>query len=337
MDAFILVFNIILPIAAVVSLGYICRIGKVFPESFGPILLKFAVHIALPALLFIRMAMVPAKAIENQLTYDFVGTFTFGMLLTFFAALIFYWRWSKDNIASSAIAALNASMSNAAMLALPLLVALFGQTVMPLCILCIAVVVLIIFPLAELIVVMSLSSQNSLSWLLKHTGLIIWQLFKTPFVLATILGLLFSLFAWPIPSPIKHFANSLALTFIPCGLFAIGASLDIANIRGLLKYIIPMSIIKLIIQPGIMLILIFTTHMPAPYSIVALIAAAVPPTKASVSLASKYQLLAKEAAAGTVMMTVLSLISVTVWLLIANALWPHYFMAHTRIDKMMIP
>lgn len=124
LDPITLILYIILPIAAVILIGFCCRHLNCFPESFGPLLLKFSVIIGLPTLLFFQTAAIPPGEIENLPTYHFLGVFTAGMLLTFFLALLFYWRCYRSDIAHSAIAALNASMSNSALLALPILVSL---------------------------------------------------------------------------------------------------------------------------------------------------------------------------------------------------------------------
>ncbi len=81
-----------------------------------------------------------------------------------------------------------------------------------------------------------------------------------------------------------------------------------------------------------MLALIHYKDLPAPYAIVALIIASVPPTKASVALANQYNMLYPEASMGTVVMTILSLLTVSAWILIANALWPDYFLYHIAIS-----
>jgi malonate transporter and related proteins len=140
------------------------------------------------------------------------------------------------------------------------------------------------------------------------------QIVLNPMVLSTLLGLVWAIGGWPIPAPIAAYLNIFAAALTPCALFAIGLGLSVEGIRSKLAASIVLAIVKLAIMPLIVYGLSVTLGLNPPYTIAAVVCAAVPTAKTVFIVAGEYKVEEGLVTATVSITTLLSVITLLGWL-----------------------
>ena len=139
---FYIVFMTIVPVFAVIVTGFFAGKLKIFDQRFADGLLTFVFYFALPALLFIKISTVPPILIFSKDMWLF-------SLAIICINIVAYWvTWGfnvwvlKKTIATATVNAMCATVANSALLGVPILLALFGQSVL---LPCAIVIILVTF------------------------------------------------------------------------------------------------------------------------------------------------------------------------------------------------
>jgi malonate transporter and related proteins len=117
--------------------------------------------------------------------------------------------------------------------------------------------------------------------------------------------------------------NILADALTPCALFAIGLGLSIDGVRAHLGQASLLSLVKLVIMPLIVYGLCLSFGLDPLYTIAAVVCAAVPTAKTVYILAGEYRCEQMMVASTVSMTTLLSVISLVVWLYGLSGLAAH--------------
>lgn len=121
------VLNAALPIFALIFTGFLCGRFRVFSETATDSINRFAIYLALPALMFLAMSRItPAQAAETGFALAFAG----GIALTF-AAGFFLSRRRGRRIAGASIEGLDVGYSNVGFMGIPLCLLVFGPDSLP--------------------------------------------------------------------------------------------------------------------------------------------------------------------------------------------------------------
>lgn len=121
------VLSAAIPIFALIFTGYLCGRFGVLPPAATDSLNRFAINLALPALMFLAMSRVmPGEAAQVGFALAFAGgvaiTFALGFALS---------RWRGHRVATTSIEALDASYSNVSFMGIPLCLLVFGAGNLP--------------------------------------------------------------------------------------------------------------------------------------------------------------------------------------------------------------
>jgi malonate transporter and related proteins len=135
-----------------------------------------------------------------------------------------------------------------------------------------------------------------------------------PMVLSTLIGMLWSVLGLRMPGPVGAYFNILADALTPCALFAIGLGLSIDGLRASLGRASLLSAVKLVIMPLIVYGLCLSLGLDPLYTIAAVICAAVPTAKTAYILAGEYHCEEVLVASTVSMTTLVSTISLVIWL-----------------------
>jgi len=204
-----------------------------------------------------------------------------------------------------------ASMTNTGFVALPVLQAIYGpRTVLPAAIATVFVAV-VMFPIAVILLEMSQrdahGSRTGPMVTMKHVVL-------NPLVISALIGMLWSVLNIRMPGPLTAYFGILADALTPCALFAIGLGLSMTGLRANVGRASVLSIVKLVIMPLIVYVLCVLLHLDPLYTIAAVICAAVPTAKTVYILAGEYHCEETMVASTVSMTTLISVISLVVWL-----------------------
>ena len=300
--------DLILPVFAVILTGCIVGYTGYLSRALADALIHFAYNIAMPALLIVTIAQEPAHSLIN---WGFLVAFGGGSLLCFLLIFSIMSTRASRSLASRTMYGMTASMTNTGFVALPVLQAIYGpRAVLPAAIATVFVAV-VMFPIAVILLELgqrdAQGSRTAPMVTVKHVVL-------NPLVISTLVGMLLSILGLRLPAAMSAYLGILADALTPCALFAIGLGLSIDGLRANIGRASLLSAVKLAIMPLIVYGLSVFLGLDPLYTIAAVICAAVPTAKTVYILAGEYHCEEVMVASTISMTTLLSIISLVVWL-----------------------
>ncbi|MGC2398288.1 MAG: AEC family transporter [Acidobacteriaceae bacterium] len=300
--------DLILPVFAVILTGWIVGYTGYLSRSLSEGLIHFAYNIAMPALLIVTIAQEPSHSLIN---WRFLVAFGGGSLLCFILVFGIMSIHASRSLASRTIHGMAASMTNTGFVALPILQAIYGpRAVLPAAIATVFVAV-VMFPIAVILIEFGQrdahDSRTAPMVTVKHVVL-------NPMVLSTLVGMLCSVLGLRMPGPVTAYLGIMADALTPCALFAIGLGLSIDGLRANIGRASLLSAVKLVLMPLIVSALSVWLGLDPLHTIAAIICAAVPTAKTVYILAGEYHCEEMMVASTVSMTTLVSVISLVVWL-----------------------
>jgi malonate transporter and related proteins len=210
--------TIIVPFFALILFGYTAARLNWVPAAAVPAFNGFLLYFAVPALLF-RFAST--AAFSDIMNGRFFAAYTAAGLLTLAAVVLVAWRLLGSRLRDASFYGLASSATNVGYLAIPLLVALIGET---------AAAPAMLASVAELTIVAAVAVGLSQLGSVEERGWIrgVRDAFAraalNPFIVSMVLGAAFSGMQWKLPTPAEEIVRLLANAAGPCALFAIGVS-----------------------------------------------------------------------------------------------------------------
>lgn len=304
------VFNVVLPVFALILIGYICgRTGKL-GESASIELNRFVVWLALPAQLFNFAASSSWQTLWQP---GFIAAFFFSCLAIFFLIFILSWLRKRD-LAVASFAGLSASYSNTGYMGIPLCVLALGQDGLAPAIIS-TFIVFVMFALATVFIEVGILSH-------KKTHQIIWSVTQSlctnPLLIAPVAGLLWSSTNLVLYNPLAQVISFLAAAATPCALVSIGLFLMQKEESSPVQAW-GISLAKLILQPAIAwLIAGSLLELPALWVSAVVILAALPTGTGPFMLAQYYKADARVISRVVLITTVGSWLTLSLFLLWNN-------------------
>jgi malonate transporter len=300
--------DLILPVFAVIVTGWIVGYTGYLSRALSDALIHFAYNIAMPALLIVTIAQEPGHSLIN---WRFLVAFGGGSLLCFILVFGIMSIQVPRSLANRTMYGMAASMTNTGFVALPVLQAIYGpRAVLPAAIATVFVAV-VMFPAAVILLELrqrdAHGSPTAPMVTVKHVV-------ANPMVISTLIGMLLSVLDLRMPGPVTAYFGILADALTPCALFAVGLGLSIDGLRANIGRASLLSLVKLIIMPLIVYGLSMCLGLDPLYTIAAVICAAVPTAKTVYILAGEYRCEEMMVASTVSMTTLVSVISLVVWL-----------------------
>ena len=279
------VLNAALPIFALISVGALCGRLGVFSPSATDSLNRFAIYLALPALMFLTMSRItPEQAGQAAFSLAFGGgiavTFALGFALS---------RWRGRRVANASIEGLDAGYGNTGFMGIPLCLLVFGPDSLPAAVIATLFTACILFLFAVVVIEVNLQGEASLGRAVRK---VLPSLLRNPLLLAPVAGLGIGLAGLGLPAPIERFASLLGGAASPCALVCIGLFLaqeslvihDAASIGALVG-------LKLLLQPAVTAVLaLYVFEMPTLWSHSAVLLSALPIGSGPFTIAKLYGL-----------------------------------------------
>lgn len=309
--------DLILPVFAVIVTGWFVGYTGYLSRTLSDALIHFAYNIAMPALLIVTIAQEPGHSLIN---WRFLVAFGGGSLLCFLLVLIIMSIRVPRSLASRTMYGMAASMTNTGFVALPVLQAIYGQrAVLPAAIATVFVAV-VMFPISVILLELDRrdvrASRAAPMTIVKHVVL-------NPLVISTLIGMLLSVLDLRLPAPVVTYLGIFADALTPCALFAIGLGLSIDGLRVTIGRSSLLSVVKLVIMPLIVYALSVSLGLDPLYTIAAVICAAVPTAKTVYILAGEYKCEEMMVASTISMTTLVSIISLVIWMYALSGLAKH--------------
>ena len=301
------VLNAAMPIFALIFTGYLCgRFGVLSPAATDS-LNRFAIYLALPALMFLAMSRItPGEAAQVGFALAFAGgiaiTFALGFALS---------RWRGHRVATASIEALDASYSNVGFMGIPLCLLVFGADSLPAAVIATLFTASVLFLAAITIIEIDLHRGVS-SWLTaRKVGR---ALIRNPLLLAPLAGLAVGLSGLGLLDPVERFMSLLGGAASPCALVCIGLVLAQESVAASDAPSIGMLVgLKLLVQPAVTALLVFYVfHVPPAWSRPAVLLSALPIGSGPFTIAKLYGLQPGVTSGAILVSHVVSVVTVSV-------------------------
>lgn len=294
---------IVLPVFAVILLGYGLGKTPLFGEAAVRALTNFCFFVTIPALLFRSMARLEAPHGDALLiVFAFYGavlaTFALGMAA---GRLLFGMKLEEQ-----ALFAVGGTYSNILLLGLPLSITAFGdRAVLPASAL-LALQSPILFSLTSIAVEIgrgagSPDGGGKRGGVLAILGTAALSLVKTPILVAMAAGIVWGLTGFGLDPVVDKTLGFLGQAATPTALFALGASLTRFSIGGDLRQVAALGVLKLVVLPlACFASAEFVFGLAPLYVAVAALCGAMPTGVTAFVLAMRYELLVARIAASVI-------------------------------------
>ncbi|MTI03012.1 AEC family transporter [Roseibium sp. RKSG952] len=310
--------NLIAPVFAVILTGYVFSWTNLLAKDTSESLVQFAVYVLIPAIMFY---LIGQEKFENLLNYGFYLAYG-GTLLVLFVVLFIGFRLVLGKqVGSATVAAFAAVASNTALVALPVLHAIFGASgALP------AVLANLVVAMLLLLLTTILESSSRQSAATKTpVPTIILNILKNPIIAATLAGVIYSFTGIGFADAVSDYLALLSQALAAVALFAIGYTTSVRTILQTGPLILFLTLTKLIVAPGLVLIAAHLVGLDPLWTIAATVSAAVPTAKNIFLLAKHYDQEPQLAAHIVSATSFLAVGTLIMWLFVLHQLYPSAF------------
>ncbi len=304
------IFNIVAPVFIVVAAGYAAVRSRILADEPIDQLMKFAIQFAIPCLLFSATS-----------TIDLAIAFNWRLLLSYYAAAIGSFaiayvvvRYGFKRRPGEAVGiAFGALFSNLVLLGLPISERAWGVDGMAPSFALVSVNAPICYLVG--ITTMELLRADGRSFV-ETSRIVVNAIFRNSMMIGITLGFLVNFSGMPLPDPLLGAIDLLARASLPVALFALGGLLTRYQLSKSLGEAGVISTISLIVQPALVWLLAWQLQLPDETTrIIVLMAAAAPGLNAYL-FAAMYNRGQDSAASSVLLSTLLSLFTITGWLIL---------------------
>ena len=213
-----MILAVTLPFFALILLGYVAAHRQWVPTAAVPAFNGFLLYFAVPAMLFRFAADTPFEQLVNARFFIAWGiTGVAVVLLVTFVARRFV------DLRNAAFIGLSSAVANAGFMGVPMLVALLGEgAAAPVILAIVADLVIVSTCGLAMVELGSGEADQGRAERVKDAAL---RIALNPFLIAMLLGALYSRMEWRLWIPVAGIVKLLADAAGPCALFAIGVSL----------------------------------------------------------------------------------------------------------------
>lgn len=214
-----IVVNAVLPLFALVLLGYAAMRLRLMTEAGLGGLNTFIYFFALPVMLFFTMARAPILDLFDwRLIVAYSGTSATIFLIALLGGALLF----RNSLQERAVIAGASSFSNIVYLGIPLAIVTLGPEAGPPAGMIVVADNLVIISLTMFCLEAGTPGATSVPRLIAQ---VLKGFLRNPFLIGMLLGVVVGLLRLPIPEPLDRFGSLLGAAAGPCALFAMGASL----------------------------------------------------------------------------------------------------------------
>ena len=237
----------VVPLFSVIFVGFaVGKLGGV-DEAGVRTLVAFVFSFAMPALIFRLMAGTDIGGIDD---WPVVGAYLSAQLPIFIGGLMIGGWLLRQSMAETTIQAFGSSFSNGVVLGLPLVLSLYGERAAVPALLIIMLDIAIFSVITLLLEIASLRDKPDVSPRLSIMMRdLVLSVGSNPLILSTVLGVGFGASPLALPGAVDKTLAFLGQAGPPAGLFALGATLGLRSIKGQVKPVAAMMLMKLILHP----------------------------------------------------------------------------------------
>jgi predicted permease len=300
------VLSLALPFFGLILLGFASGRFVQLPESGLAWLNYFIIYIALPPLFFQLVSRTPFEQLANG---RFILVTTLSTAITFYFAMGVGLWLRRGNLPEATIAAIVGGYANVGYMGPGLTLAALGSAA--------AVPTALIFTFDSTFFFAAVPFLMALSGVERESG---WKMalgvarrvFTHPFIVATLLGVVFAALQARPPAAVDKILDYLANAAAPCALFTLGVTVALRPLANVPSEIPILVAIKLVLHPLIVWVLLSAVGGFEPVWVyTALLMAALPPALNAYVMARQYEVYIAQSSAGILVGTLASIVTVT--------------------------
>lgn len=309
MDA---ILNAVVPLFAVIFLGFAAGKGRMLTEDWIRGLNSFVFTFAMPPMLFRLMAKTDVLALGE---WSFMAGYLYGEILLFTGGAVLGGLLFRQRFAEMTMQGFGSCFSNGVLLALPLLIGLYGERGAAPAALLFTLDVLMFSVVTMMLEIARGRDRPGGGWRAVRTSL--RAMLKNPILMSTLLGILWGIAGLPLPDLVDRTFGFIGQAGPPSALFALGATLAYRRVSGSIGPAAQMVLFKLFLHPLITFVILTQVVTVDPFWMQAAVIFAACPIGANVYVfAQHYGISVTAASAGILASTGLSLLTVTGLLLL---------------------
>ena len=298
------VLGLTVPFFALIFVGMLCRRRGFVSPADAMTLSRFAFYVAMPAMVFVKIAQGDAAQFLN---WDFVWRYEMATISVFVASAGIGLAFMGLRRDEAGIFGLNAAYPNYGYMGIPLAILAFGDgaaLVMAL-ILCVDTIVLLV--LTSLFVAGSNRGDSRAQMI----GQMARTMMRNPLLIAAVAGLAVSASGLAVPGLVESTLELLAGAAPAVALFSLGATVYGQSPRSAAAQVTVISVARLVIHPAIVAFVMIAVPGQDPLWIKTAILVACLPVAANVYvLATHYGAYAERSSAAILTTTILASLSV---------------------------
>jgi predicted permease len=307
------IFNTTSILFITILLGFVAGISGLFKRGDDQVLINYVFYIALPLNLFLACYHTKWQIFDPS----YLSSYSLAMLVTIAGTYFISRKFLHDNVNTSQINTLATSQVDGAYFTMPLFLLIFKSTALAVPLMLIQNLV---FFTASLLLLQLCSEQskpagNYLSFISQRS----WQvLIHNPIISLSLLGLAFNFIQLPLPNMLTNNVKFIGSTASAVALFSLGMTCAF-YLSGLkqLKQIIPLaslSLIKLLLFPLCAWLIGRSFNLSHELMLALVLLCASPAATHTYIIANKYESDAQVATFNVVITTLLSFVTINLWL-----------------------
>ncbi|MBT4287301.1 MAG: AEC family transporter [Deltaproteobacteria bacterium] len=240
--------EVVAPVFLIILLGFILKYKKMIDEQFVSLSSAIVFKIALPSLVFSKIANTDFTKAFNPVL---ISVCVIGTIVSFLLAWLIVIPITSDGRARGSFIQ-GAYRSNYGVIGLAIILNMHGESALEKA----AILLSFIMPLYNVLGVIALTIPARKEKAIKKTRLV-FEIFTNPLIMAACSGLVVSFFKIPIHSIILSTCNYLAALTLPLALLGIGGSLSGMSVKSRFIESFFSSILKVAVFPALFTTIIY--------------------------------------------------------------------------------
>jgi malonate transporter len=294
--------GVVFPVFALILIGWVAGRRAILPADAVGALNGFVVRLALPVLLFRFVAQADWPALWHP---GFAVAMAGGIAVVFAVTMLIAPR--GQGMAERSIEALAASYANTAFMGIPIGQALFGPAGLAAAVIASLLTVCLLFAFSILLVEIDFHRGRGAG---AAVGGVLVSVARNPIVIGSTAGAVWALGGIDLPGPIDRVAELLGAAASPVALVTIGLFLASAPRSAGSAQVVPLVALKLVAQPLATFAIAWLLGVPAAWTAMATLIAALPTGTGPFMLARLYDREAAVIARVILITTLLSAITI---------------------------
>jgi len=300
---------VILPIFALMGLGYVAVLKRLYPAEGVKSLIAFVNNFATPCLLFHSISTSDFRSAFNL---SIIGPFYLGAFVCFAVGIFIARRGFGNRPGESVAAGFSGTFTNTVLVGLPILTRAYGDGALPVTLSIIGLHGAILLTVG--MVTMELVKRDGQP-LGKTLVVAFKRVVSNPLIWGIAAGIIGSLLEIQLIEPAEAFFVMMSQAVVPAALFGIGGALVEFKLSENWKQALVASLIKLILHPAIAYVLmVWVLHVPLEIARYGILLSAMPAGVNIYVFATYYDRGVSVATNTILIATVLSAVTISGWL-----------------------